>query len=339
MGVVTLFALAKAAGGEMRGRSALIPGPPPHSRSDRSLLVTPSRDRNGFIVHSFAGDDFGACRDYVKALLGMSNEATHNIDRREIDEGDAAMAEWRRIATAQRNFQKTIPLHGTVGQHYIEIERGLPAIIEPIDQTIRFDRAAVFKDHTGRLFEAPAIVCAIRDLRSVLAAAWDRDKRGETRTLIERRVLADMGHVSAVQRIRLSDTGKKIERKSLGPMLSGAVLCCSVFEIIDTRHVTVSEGVETALAMSALGHKGSIALCGVSRLRNFILPTGINSVTISAENDRGASEAAWGPAGERWQRSGVRVGVWSPTATDAAGKRAKDANDELQFLARESRAK
>ena len=45
---------------------------PGHDAGDRSLSVKPDKDdAEGFVVHSFADDDFKACRDYVRAKLGL----------------------------------------------------------------------------------------------------------------------------------------------------------------------------------------------------------------------------------------------------------------------------
>jgi hypothetical protein len=62
---------AAALGGDVSGHGVLCPGPG-HSRQDRSLSVMPSATApDGFIVHSFSGDDPIACKDYVRARLGQ----------------------------------------------------------------------------------------------------------------------------------------------------------------------------------------------------------------------------------------------------------------------------
>jgi hypothetical protein len=62
---------AAALGGDVSGRDVLCPGPG-HSARDRSLSVTPSAAApDGFLVHSFSGDDPIACKDYVRAKLGQ----------------------------------------------------------------------------------------------------------------------------------------------------------------------------------------------------------------------------------------------------------------------------
>jgi hypothetical protein len=63
---------ARVLGGSVCGISISCPGPG-HGRDDRSLSVTPSvTASDGFIAYSHAGDDWQACRDYVRARLGLS---------------------------------------------------------------------------------------------------------------------------------------------------------------------------------------------------------------------------------------------------------------------------
>ena len=63
--------IARALGGEARGRNVLAPGPG-HSPRDRSLSVTVDDTApDGFVVNSFAGDDPLACRDYVRDKAGL----------------------------------------------------------------------------------------------------------------------------------------------------------------------------------------------------------------------------------------------------------------------------
>jgi hypothetical protein len=63
--------IAEILGGEVKGLDVLAPGPG-HSDADRSLSVRPDNDASdGFICHSFAGDDPIACRDYVREKLGL----------------------------------------------------------------------------------------------------------------------------------------------------------------------------------------------------------------------------------------------------------------------------
>jgi hypothetical protein len=71
MNAPSLRELAQALKGDICGGEVLAPGPG-HSANDRSLSVRPSTDApDGFLVHSFAGDDLRTCRDYVRNRLGL----------------------------------------------------------------------------------------------------------------------------------------------------------------------------------------------------------------------------------------------------------------------------
>ena len=61
--------IARALGGEVVGRNILLCPGPGHSPRDRSLQVTLAPD--GVLVHSFAGDHWQDCRDYVRERLGL----------------------------------------------------------------------------------------------------------------------------------------------------------------------------------------------------------------------------------------------------------------------------
>src|SRR5262245_20033843 len=63
--------IAEALGGDVINGQVLAPGPG-HSAKDRSLSVKlDSHAPDGFVVHSFAGDDPIACRDCVRKKLGL----------------------------------------------------------------------------------------------------------------------------------------------------------------------------------------------------------------------------------------------------------------------------
>src|SRR5262245_25243547 len=85
--------IARVMGGDVNGDGALVPGPG-HSPKDRSLSVKPDPGAlDGFVCHSFSGDDFVACRDHVKDKLGITDEPLRKPN------GNAAGTE-RRIVNA-----------------------------------------------------------------------------------------------------------------------------------------------------------------------------------------------------------------------------------------------
>lgn len=98
-------ALAHVLGGEAHGRRIVAPGPG-HGRRDRSLSIKidPSAP-DGFIVNSFAGDDFREARDYVKERAGLGDGASppHR------EEAQAAGA-WRSILPVPDDAPKATSL-------------------------------------------------------------------------------------------------------------------------------------------------------------------------------------------------------------------------------------
>lgn len=66
-----LQAFARALGGVVSGAHVLAPGPG-HSAADRSLSIKLDPGApDGFVVHSFSGDDPIVCKDYVREKLGL----------------------------------------------------------------------------------------------------------------------------------------------------------------------------------------------------------------------------------------------------------------------------
>lgn len=64
--------IAEMLNGDVAGGEVLCPGPG-HSDDDRSLSVKPDpKDREGFLTHSFANDDWRVCREHVRRKLGVA---------------------------------------------------------------------------------------------------------------------------------------------------------------------------------------------------------------------------------------------------------------------------
>jgi hypothetical protein len=69
--ITDLRVLANALGGEITGGRLRCPGPD-HSAADRSLSIKLDNNApDGFVVHSFAGDDPIVCKDYVRSKAGL----------------------------------------------------------------------------------------------------------------------------------------------------------------------------------------------------------------------------------------------------------------------------
>ena len=67
--MITAREIALALGGDVVSANRVSAPGPGHSPTDRSLsvLITGS----DFIVHSFAGDDWRVCKEYVRSRLGL----------------------------------------------------------------------------------------------------------------------------------------------------------------------------------------------------------------------------------------------------------------------------
>src|SRR5215472_9058555 len=105
--------IAAALGGEVHNGSVLAPGPG-HSREDRSLSVKLDPNApDGFLVHSFAGDDPIACKDYVRERCGLPTFAQNGkgngkcLRRRTSEEMMAAIIATERPPTPKGILTKT----------------------------------------------------------------------------------------------------------------------------------------------------------------------------------------------------------------------------------------
>src|SRR5262249_40374270 len=88
--------IAEALGCDVTNGEALVPGPG-HTAEDRSLAIKcDSAAPDGFVVHSFAGDDPIVCRDYIREKCGQApwkpKGNANGHARRSEDEVEAALA-------------------------------------------------------------------------------------------------------------------------------------------------------------------------------------------------------------------------------------------------------
>ncbi|MET4296740.1 putative DNA primase/helicase [Bradyrhizobium sp. LB8.2] len=121
----SIRSIAVILGGNAVRDYVLCPGPS-HSKRDRSLKVKFKPD-GSFSVTSFAGDDWRACRDYVRERLGLpndwrrepANDDTPAIRLPERDDDDNA-----RVRNALQRWAHALPIPGTLADSYL-VSRGL----------------------------------------------------------------------------------------------------------------------------------------------------------------------------------------------------------------------
>jgi putative DNA primase/helicase len=180
---MNLQSVAQALGGVVVGRQVICPGPG-HSPRDRSLAVTPSAAApDGFIVHSFAGDDWRLCRDHVAACLGHARRERRRCPV--IDRSGAAVALWNKAQDP-----------GTLVERYLS-GRGLKLPDDVAGRVVRFHPACPWRNNDGSVGHRTAMLTAFRTI------ADDR--------------------MVAVHRTLLADDGRKLDRRMLGPVAGAAI--------------------------------------------------------------------------------------------------------------------
>jgi hypothetical protein len=184
---------AQALGGEVCGVQVLCPGPG-HGPTDRSLSVKMSAN-GGFVVHSFAGDDPIACRDYVRQRLGVApfkpNGSRKTVATYEFRDPTTGEVRYRkeRIECADGTksfFFKPVGRNGSDpllygGERLADVASGHPVFIvegeKKVDRLRELGAVAVSGDSGSSSKWLPAHADLLRGLHVVL---WpDSDAAGE----------------------------------------------------------------------------------------------------------------------------------------------------------------
>ena len=266
--------LAKALGGEVAGGQILAPGPG-HSAQDRSLAVRLSPDApEGFVVHSFAGDDALACRDHVRSAAGLPD--------------------WRDRERSERRVTRAAPR--PLPEH-----RPDPAALT-IWRGATSDRrtVAAYLQGRGITIDAPPTLrqCAAMRGRTPVAA-------------MVAAVQCPAGKVIAVQQTFLTWDGRKLPtanpRITTGALGLGAVRLAPVTDILG-----LAEGIETALSAMQMTGFPCWSVLGAQRLGKIAIPPSVRHVHIFADADEPGRRAA-DAAAERFTRAGAHVRLrWPP---------------------------
>jgi excisionase family DNA binding protein len=279
-----LKSIARALGGEVIGSQVLAPGPG-HSAKDRSMSVRLSATaRDGFLVFSHSGDDFAACRAYVKQRLGLDGDEWRNREPKRDHRGHSfrphahdARVDRNHTAWALRIWGQTADVQGSLAETYLA-SRGI--VVLPV-ASLRFH--CRLKHPAGSLW--PAMVALITDGVSGKPQA------------IHRTFLARDGRGKAPV-----DTQKMM----LGPTRGGAVRLAEPGETL-----MIGEGLETCLsAMQATGMPAWAAL-STAGLNALDLPPNVRDVIVLADGDD-AGERTAVAAARRWKNEGRRVRIARP---------------------------
>jgi putative DNA primase/helicase len=292
---VNLAEAARTLGGEVSNGQILSPGPG-HSHRDRSLAVRFSAD--GFVVHSFAGDDPIVCRDYVRARLGLPTWAPRagQAGAKTIRLAQPSLDERTRIDLAVDLYNRSGPPRGTWVERYFE-GRGLEL---RDDDVFRFNPRTSWKDYDNQLIYVPAMIAPLRDIHS--------------------------DQIVGVHRTRLVEKNGRIvrgERRMLG-IAQNAVIKIDPDEMVE-QGLIIGEGIETCLThRQEHGLRPVWALGNAGAVKAFPVLGGLSGLTILGENDdanrKAAAECSW-----RYRAAGVDVIRIFP-----ADESISDANDLLR---------
>ena len=299
----SLRTLAVALGGDIVGRQVNCPGPG-HSRIDRSLGVRPSASSPvGFLVHSYTGDDFASCQEYVLGRLGMPLDAWRTkgagasrptptfTPRQPGPERDNAA----RIARAVAIWNEAVDAHGTVVERYLA-SRGLD--LPDGSDVLRFHPRCPWRDEAeNRTIYVPCMVALMRSVTT--------------------------DEPQGVHRTRLTGEGAKVDRRMLG-IAAGAAVKLDADDAV-TGGLAIGEGIETVLAARLLGFRPAWALASAGAIAAFPVLGGVGALTLLAENDP-ASDRAIGQCAARWHAAQREINVVTPNF-------GSDLNDAIREVA------
>src|SRR5262245_36138204 len=307
--VLNLRTLANALGGEVSGQRVLAPGPQ-HSPKDRSLCVslapaTPS----GFLVHSFAGDDPIACKDYVRSRLGLpawqpGDEQDRIVplhrraqfDRMAVDREATKRPRTEddlvRIKRARALWNEAIDPRGTIAVQYLKA-RALDLSDDVAGDVLRFHPRTPWRnENTGKTDRIPCMIAAFRSI--------------------------DDDTVTGVHRIRLDQPQRwpKTERRMFGVVHRAAVK----FDPVATTLI-IGEGIETCMAARQLGARSTWSLGSTGGISSLPVLEGVDRLIVLGETGKASSEAIQSVR-LRWRGAGRIVQARMP-------RTGNDLNDEL----------
>jgi hypothetical protein len=239
--------IARMLGGDVTGRDKCnVPGPG-HSPRDRSLAIriTPK----GFVVHSFADDDWKECRDYVRSRLGWADDWKQ--DNNKVRNMTGINDQQRRKKDALKLWNEAIDPRGTLVETYLRKHRGLMLPDSVANSAIRFNKDLFYAGH-----DQPGMICLLRNIKT-------NEPTGIHRTFL--------GRYDA----------EKIDRRMLGIAKDAAIK----FDPEISDKLTIGEGIETCLSVREYGLSPVWALGSAHAIGFFPVLRKVSELTILLEND------------------------------------------------------
>ena len=268
--------IARIMGGEVHGSQASVPGPG-HSTKDRSLSIKlDPAVPDGFLVHSFAGDDPFACKDYVRKKIGLPCRQ----DRRH-----------RRIKRAPLKSEANHPSHA---EHQLKKARWLWSIRKspqksPVESYLRKVRG-----YSGRI---PATIGFLPPQKSeykpAMITAFGLANEPEPGFLsIEANQVCGV-HLTLLKPDGSDKAGTDRDKLMVGPSNGWPLVLAPLNDLLG---LFVCEGIESGLSLYEATGCGVWAAGSASRMAALAdkVPSYINCVTIIGEADTAGKKGAVG---------------------------------------------
>lgn len=285
---MNLRSIAQQLGGNVAGGQIVFP-PPGHSRQDRSACLRfDERAPNGFIVHSFAGEDPLPIRDYVRSRLGIEGRVLARPADPIVRELKAGPSDEERSDRALSIWRRAEDPRGTPVEAYL-VRRGLT--LDVAGTALRWHPACPFAGQ-----RVGAMVAIIRDVRTDKPVA------------IHRTALNADGSKMSVE-------GK--DRLAYGPIAGGAVKLTP--DALVTTAIGVGEGIETTLSLQLVPEFGASpvwALISAGGVGAFPVLPGIECLWIAVDDDPAGHKAARA-CSDRWRKAGRETFLVRPTVSRA----------------------
>jgi hypothetical protein len=279
--VINIRRAAALLGGDVFGRDRIIAPGPGHSRYDRSLSVRfDPKATDGFLVHSFAYDDWRACRDHVRERLGLGRERPAAAPEAQTDAIRDVRDDGVSTARALALWNVAHSPSGTPVENYLS-RRGIVLPDRTVGEAIRWHPVCPFGAN-----RCGAMLALVRHIET-------DEPIGLHRTAI------------TYDGVKRGDLG------SGGRMMLGRT-ACGVVKLTCDAEVTVAlgigEGIETTLSLQNFPEFGATPLwatLSAAQLSAFPRLPGIESLWIAVDNDDAGRAAAQVAAG-RWRDGEVR---------------------------------
>lgn len=238
---------------------------------------------DGFIVHSFAGDDPLVCKDHVRQLLRLPardfrKRIPADLPPRRPQRATDDQVE--RIKAGRAIFNGASSIRGTPAWAYL-VGRGVH-LDENMDRVLRF--SSILK-LDGK--PASGMVALMRDVIT-------NEPCGIHRTFLDR-------------------DGRKLDRKMLGRAKGAAIKLDEHEDVISG--LFIGEGIESVLSARQLGCRPTWAVGSAGAIADFPLLAGIEAITILTENDAASARAAETCRG-RYEDAGCETFMFEPPFGD-----------------------